>query len=176
MAQRLMADMKDEAGNDTTKIVSVIRSWNMVGCPQVFLHTNGVYGYKDGAPVREEKEFDVIASPLQRKAALGWWNRVGRDLSRRYYEAQDARLARLAGDHNPDEGAPDSAKDAALYQRSGKGDGAGVEGPFSWMDLFATRPEWWGPARKVEFAEYVYERVEEEQVTSSEPRVTGKKK
>lgn len=171
MAQQLQVPVKNAAGGDEVKLVTVLRSWQEAGGAALFLHANGVYGYKDGTPVRDAKEFDIIASPHQREAALAWWRRAGMAMSREHYSAVDERLRRLAGDFVSGVTAEDTTRDAVLYYRRSESGEGELSGPFAWMDLFPERPDWWAQARMVSFLDYTYLRADEAERV--EPPPTG---
>jgi hypothetical protein len=161
MTQRLSVEVKDPAtGAKSTKEVVVIRSWQSVGGAELYLHANGVYGYKNGAPVRGEEEFTIINNPIQNRAAMAWWQRFGKQMAADYYAAEEARLTRLAGDFVHSEDGDDSSRDAALYFRRAvkleEGASPSNDGPFSWMDLFPRRPDWWGQAQEIQFNDWIY--------------------
>lgn len=160
MPQKLYVTETDSrSGKETRKELVVLRAWQDAGGGQLMLFSNGVYGHKDGSPVRDPKEFEIIGSSHHKNAALAWWKRSGKEIARVYYEAIDAEERRRAGDYNPVEGA-DTEKDAVLYYRQDAGSGE-VQGPFSWMDLFPKRPDWWGQSRAVAFDDYEYVRLDE---------------
>jgi hypothetical protein len=160
MAQKLSVEVNSADGKKSIRTVMVIRAWQDNSGSMIMLYANGSYGYKNGEPVISEREFDVITSPVQRQAAKAWWNRTGQDLSAAYYAAKDRREAELAGDFRQVTGA-DSELDMVLYTRTPSGDdGSEPEGPFSWPELFAKRPDWWGQAMSIRFGDYTYEQAE----------------
>lgn len=145
-------------GQETRVEQNVLRTWQDAGGGQVSLFTNGVYGHSDGSPVRRPDEFGLISNKHQRQAAEQWWLRAGKELSKSYYEAIDREERRLSGDYNPAHGA-DTEKDSTLYYRQDVTSGE-IQGPFSWMDLFPKRPDWWGQGRGVAFDDYEYVRAD----------------
>lgn len=156
MPQKLTIEITSVDGTKTQKQVMVIRSWQDASGHALFLFGNGSYGYKNGEPVREESEFGIIGAPLQRKAALAWWNRAGKELSSRYYDAKTQHEARLMGDFAEAPAGGESKFDQVLYYRAPINAPQALEGPFEWMALFTKRPDWWGQARTIAFADYAY--------------------
>ncbi len=160
MAQKLSVEVNSADGKKSIRTVMVIRAWQDNSGSMIMLYANGSYGYKNGEPVISEREFDVITSPVQRQAAKAWWNRTGKELSAAYYAAKDRREAELAGDFRQVTAA-DSELDMVLYTRTPSGcEGGDPEGPFSWPELFAKRPDWWGQAMSIRFGDYTYEQAE----------------
>lgn len=161
MSQTLQVEISDAGGVKTTKTITVLRSWQDGGGAHLFLFGNGSYGYKNGEPVRASTEFSIITSPVQQRAAMAWWERAGAELSKRYYEAKEAHEASMAGDFQEPGGKENSLLDAMLYTRSPQGKPeAKPDGPFTWMDLFSQRPDWWGQALSITFGDFVYQRAE----------------
>lgn len=156
MAQKLMIEVTDAQGGKSQKQVTVIRSWQDASGHAVFLFGNGSYGYKNGEPIKDQAEFGIIGSPIQHKAAMAWWKRAGRELSARYYESKAKHEARLMGDFSEQPAGGDSRLDEVLYFRASVDSMEELEGPFAWMDLFGKRPDWWGQARQIVFADYGY--------------------
>jgi len=156
MPQKLTIEVTSADGTKSQKQVMVIRSWQDASGHALFLFGNGSYGYKNGEPVREESEFGIIGTPIQRKSAMAWWNRAGKELSRRYYEAKANHEARLMGDFAESPAGGESKFDQVLYYRAPVADRSAVEGPFDWPSLFNKRPDWWGQARQIVFADYGY--------------------
>lgn len=158
MPQTMFVKVKTAAGEEAMREVKILRTFSHATKGQIFQHTNGVFGYKDGAPVRTEEELDIITHPLHRKAAQLWWERIGRKMSEKYYAAQLERERARLGDYQPTDGADNTEMDAKLYYRQPVNSAAeeDVEGPFSWMDIFSKRPDWWGQARAIQFMDYQY--------------------
>lgn len=147
-------------------IVQVIvhRSWRDASGAEIFLHANGRYAYRDGSPLRSRDELSII-DPSHRPAALKWWDRTGARESLQFYAARQAQAEARAGDFQ-DSLASSTLLDATLYTRravnkQGKPVGA-VTRPSAWMEWFPQRPDWWGQARSVQFAEFRYDQVVEE--------------
>jgi hypothetical protein len=161
MPQILQVEIIDASGVKATKTINVLRSWQDGGGAHLFLFGNGSYGYKNGEPVRSVDEFNVITSSVQHRAALAWWKRAGEELSLRYYEAKTGREEAMLGDFQTPVESDNSMLDAVLYSRFPQGKPeAKPEGPFSWMDLFPKRPDWWGQALSIAFGDFVYQRAE----------------
>lgn len=161
MPQTLFVELdKTPGGEKQTRAVSVIRSWQAADGSTIMLFSNGSYGYRNGEPVRSAEEFEIIVTPVQIKAALAWWARAGKELSEAYYAAKARREAELAGDFQSMIDSGESDLDAALYTRISVIDPGQVSGPFSWMDLFQRRPDWWGQAMQIRFGDYEYQRAE----------------
>lgn len=143
--------------------VTVLRSWSDISGKHIFLHAHGLYGYKDGSPVRNVTEFDIIGDQNQRRLAVHWWERIGKEYSARYYEAEETRARERIGDFRIEEEINQTVYDAVLYARRPAGIKKGaVSAPRSWMEWFAKRPDWWAQAKKIEFLDYVYEMLDEE--------------
>lgn len=178
MAQKLFVKMKKPDGTATTKAVYVLRSWQESDGRQIYLHANGVYGYKDGSPVMGRDEFDIIGSPNQRKLALAWWDRVGQKLSAAHCQAiEEAEEARQLEGLPAVEG-ESSDLDAMMYaRRATKGKGKKREAwsdPATWPEYgFRSRPDWWGFAEQISIAGHEYEIVAVEQETAVESQESG---
>jgi len=156
--------IKSTDGNEKTKLkeIVVLRSWQLSSGEQIYLHKNGMYGYKSGAPVRSAAEFDkVIGDPLQRKYAHAWWQRTGKAMSEAYYSALEREMEERAGEIQVVEG-PSSELDSIQYVRRPIKDRkkSALSQPCSWMDWFPARPDWWGAASIIEIAGYRYQIVE----------------
>jgi hypothetical protein len=164
MTQKLVVKTKNKDGSENIKHVNVLRSWQDSDGAQVFLHSNGVYGYKGGEPVRSVAELSIISAVHHRRAAESWWERAGRKMADEHYTAIDEQLAAMAGDFAAASGTADSDLDMILYYRTAiKGEGASeVQGPFSWMEIFSNgRPDWWGQAKQINFDDWIYLRAED---------------
>jgi hypothetical protein len=157
MPQQLTIKAKD----GSLKNIQVLRCWQDISGKQVFLHLNGSYAYKDLTPLRSAGEFDIIADPRQKAQALAWWKRAGEAQSKAYYNEQETAALDQTGDFQPEPARAGTEMDAVLYFRRpiGRRKGA-VSAPKSWMEWFGTRPDWWGQARSVDFADYRYEMIE----------------
>jgi len=160
--QTLHVKSKGLDGSEIKKTVKVKRSWQSISGLQVFLHADGTYGFKDGAPVRSENDLkQVITDQIQLEAALGWWNRTGKKQSEAYYTALEKRKRQLAGDFSETAADTSSELDLILYYRRPV-DGDPEEGvaPQTWMEMgFTKRPDWWGRATSISFDDWVYERA-----------------
>lgn len=137
-------------GTEVSVKMKVLRSWQDAGGQQIWLHADGTYGYKNGAPALNVEAFDILPE-LHRKAALSWWHRKGKAASAAYYQRQlaaDAKRAQLQID-DPD--APDTEKEAVLYYTQPADDaGAPLTGPFAYIERFGDRrPDWWGRAQEI---------------------------
>jgi hypothetical protein len=163
MTQKLFIEIAEANGQRTQQEVHVIRSWQQADGSHIFLFANGSYCFRNGAPVRSLADLAVITSPVQHRAAEAWWIRSGEALSKSYYAAVEERERRIAGDFQVDGGAmSDSDLDAVLYLRTSAFEpSAQREGPFSWMDLFQKRPDWWGQANVITFEDWTYQRLAE---------------
>ena len=51
-------------GNTETNITVTYQD---VDGRQIYLHMDGVYGYKDGSPIQKKEELDMIGDPIQRR-------------------------------------------------------------------------------------------------------------
>jgi hypothetical protein len=149
---------------DEMKEIHVLRSWQDISGRQIFLHHNGVYGYKDGTPVKNITEFDIM--PIEhRQQAVAWWKRGGQKLSADHYAEQEKKVQEKAGDFQAMMGDGNTALDSVLYTRRSKKGGA-VSAPRSWMEWFEKRPDWWGQATHIQFNDYIYTMIAVEEVTA----------
>ncbi|MFW5930452.1 MAG: hypothetical protein ACOCQI_01760 [Desulfosalsimonas sp.] len=159
--QVLQLKKRDEEGVERTVGVKVLRSWQDGSGRQLYLHSNGVYGYKDGTPVRTKGELDIIGSSVQREMAKQWWEASGRELSRKFYEEQKQKeRERMADFRVPDSGSQ-TEYDQAMYKRKPVGSKKKEDWsePFAWMEMFDKRPDWWGQAEKITLQGYQYAKV-----------------
>lgn len=161
MAQKLFIKTTDEEGRSSLRPVTVIRSWQVASGAQIFLHTSGIYGYKDESPIKSRDELEIIGDARQRQIAEAWWDRTGRDYSEKYYRRLEAELAaRQDADIFPHDDA--GTFDAVQYVRRPIADrrkNAWSE-PTTWFEWFKSRPEWWGMAGLIEIGNHRYKRVE----------------
>jgi hypothetical protein len=177
MPQKLFVKTTDEEGKSGLKEVHIIRSWQESSGLQLYLHKNGIYGYKDESPVMKVREFDIIGDPIQKKAALAWWNRAGKKLSEEFYKKRDEEIEKGLGYMPVIEG-DDSNLDAAQYIRrliSDRSKKAWSE-PSTWFDWFKEgRPEWWGSANLIEIGHYRYKKMdlENESITNIDENEPG---
>lgn len=163
--QKLTVSVKGKNGPETVKIVNVLRSWHSSSGAALYLfHGTGVYGYADGSPVKDESDLDLIDNPIHRAVAKKWWDARGRVMAESFYAARDAEEARMAGDFQDDAAPSDTALDAVMYQSRSKGKGKAEawSGPFSWVERFSARPDWWGQARSIAFQDLEYRMLEED--------------
>ena len=164
MAQKLFVKTTDQKGNTVMKEVQVIRSWQESSGKQIYLHANGVYGYKDGSPVKKVDEFSIIGDPIQNKMARTWWEQKGKALSRDFYARLEAEIEerQVEGIPIPVEG-ESSDLDSVMYMRrplNAKGKKSLSE-PCTWPEFgFSKRPDWWGQAGMIELGGYHYEVVD----------------
>jgi hypothetical protein len=164
-AGRPIKDPKTGKFIQESKEIYIIRSWSKQNGTQIYLHANGVYGYKDGSPVKSRKELedpDLIGSKIQRDRALAWWDRKGESYSKEFYEKRERMLAEIEDETPVTEKI--SELDAALYMRravSAKG-GASKKysEPSTWFEWFDERPPWWGLLDIAQDAEYYYKKVD----------------
>lgn len=170
--QTLRLKKRDEEGREATVAVQVLRSWQDASGRQIYLHTNGVYGYKDGSPVMSEDELNVIGSPAQRELAKQWWKASGKELSRQFYDEREAAERAAAGDFQTLEDTPNTELDHVLYRRRENKDGKKGKWsePFAWMECFDRRPDWWGQAEQIVLPDWEYQQVKN---VSNQPAVTG---
>lgn len=137
-----------------THEVKIHRSWQDGSGAAIFLHVNGRYAHKDGAPLKRREDLDILP-PAQRKQAQRWWDAVGLVESAKYYKRQEDAAEAEAGDFR-DVLVESTELDAALYTRK-KAKGGAISAPKAWMEFFTKRPDWWGQARLIEFGDYIYE-------------------
>lgn len=143
-------------GDKGLREMKVIRSWQDSQGAQIYLHASGVYGYKDGSPVMDEKEFDIIGDATQKKLALKWWKNKGRKLSREFYEAREQEMEQRQEAEIPTIEGDVSDLDAALYRRR-KGKTGKWSDAATWYEFFKARPDWWGYAENITIAGHTYE-------------------
>lgn len=164
--QILQVKTKGADGIEVKKNVRIVRTWGDISGHAVYLHSDGTYGFKDGAPVTSFEDIKkVIHDPIQLKVAKNWWDRVGEKQSQAYYDALEKRRMRLAGDFS-EVGAEDASdKDMILYRRipADAEDPDDFKTPNTWMEMgFSKRPDWWGQAQVVQFDDFVYIRHDDE--------------
>jgi len=164
--QKLFVKEVGKDGKVGLRAVHIIRSWQESDGNQIYLHHNGIYGYKDGSPVKDKEEFEIISDANQKKLAEAWWDRTGKQISEKYYadrrKAQEARqdgLEAVMGSV--------SDLDAAQYIRrllTDRKKDAWSE-PMSWFECSPDgRPDWWGKASIIEIGNYRYKKLEAESV------------
>lgn len=174
MAQELTVKVTNPDGTSSMKKIYVIRAWQESSGKQIFLFANGVYGYKDESPVRSESEFDAIHNKQQKQAAIFWWKKTGAEYSARFYAEQEAKAAEKAGVYQFELQGSESDLDSILYVRKSakKGKGA-VSDPHPWMKWFSKRPEWWGQATVITFADFTYELIKPDDETTGPQTATA---
>jgi hypothetical protein len=171
MAQDLFIKEVDAVtGKASMRKVSVLRSWQTVEGKQIYLHTNGVYGYKDGAPVKSDQEFDhLIQDAYQLAAARAWWERTGRALSETYYAKKEQESQERQQRMTPVQG--DLTRlDTTVYVRRQENDrrkNAWSE-PATWVSWFTTRPDWWGLATIIDIHGYRYKMIAADQAVGED--------
>lgn len=179
MAQTLYVKVTGADGKPGLKAVQVLRSWQESDGRQIYLHTNGVYGYKDGSPVKDEKELDIIGAPVQRKMALSWWNRVGKDMSAGHYDRETKEIEKRQMEGLPialDGG--ESSLDAVTYVRRPLKDKrkSAFGEPAPWTEYgFQQRPDWWGLASGIDLGAWRYEIVDLDEEVPEEPETPAVK-
>lgn len=162
--QTLWVKTKDAAGNDLKRKILVKRAWTNISGLGVFLHMDGTYGFRDGAPVRSLADIrEVIHDKIQLKAAENWWDRIGEKQSAAYYDALEKRRRLLAGDYTEGPVEGDSDLDMILYSKIPAGEAPeDHQVPNTWMELgFKKRPDWWGQASGIQFDDFLYVKYEE---------------
>ena len=170
MAQTLHVKLRKPDGGETTVKVKVIRSWADSSGRSVFLHSDGRYAYKSGAPLREENELDIISNVHHRRVAQAWWKAIGEERSRQYYEQLDVLEAERAGDHRAVEGS-DSELDMVLYSKRKAGSNDEWSDPLGWIGTFDKRPDWWGIAPFIRFEQWEYQMFDpEDEQGAEEPK------
>lgn len=173
MPQKLSVKKRNDKGEPYRVEVTVLRSWHDAGGKTIYLHSNGVFGYKDGAPVRDFSELAPLASDkMSYQVAERWWNTVGAKASKAYYDAHDEQQRELAmrGLGGGGTGAMDSTSlDMVQYIRrpiKKRSKDAYCE-PSSWPEFFDQRPDWWGAANVIEIDEFRYQIVALEDTASA---------
>jgi len=167
MAQKLFIKVTNPDGTTGQKEINVIRSWQESDGRQIFLHTNGVYGYKDESPVLKKEDLNIISDPTQHRLALNWWDRTGKEMSAGFYDAREKEIERrqLEGVPVPVDGDV-SNLDAMVYIRRPVKDKRkkAFSEASTWPEFgFKVRPEWWGNAGMIELGAYHYEKEEAEE-------------
>ncbi|HAJ28118.1 MAG TPA: hypothetical protein DCG53_12890 [Syntrophus sp. (in: bacteria)] len=156
-----MQELKVKKGDGSYDTVKIHRSFQDISGKHIFHHANGTFGYKDGSPVQNRGELDVIPEP-HRRVALAWWKRVGEKMSSEYYGAIADTQREKAGDFQEELAAVEANTmlDSILYTRRPftKGGKMGaVSDPKPWMEFgFNKRPDWWGQARQIDFLDFRY--------------------
>jgi len=174
--QTLQVKTAGPDGKPFLRDVQVIRSWSNSSGQQLFLHADGVYGYKDGSPMRDKREFELIANEAQRNAALRWWEAKGEALSKRFYEEKTQREIQAAEVAGTDLILQNEADlDACQYiRRPVNNRKASAYGePHTWTHWFDHRPEWWGHAFSIQLGPFYYKRMDPEptpEATAPEPQ------
>lgn len=163
--QVLQIKKRDQNNTEVTVGVKVLRCWHDGSGRSIYLHSTGVYGYKDGTPVRTRAELDMIGSDIHRELAIRWWKNTGQALSEKYYkELADAERARL-DDFVINDQADATEMDQVLYRarpKTKKGEKKAEWGAaFAWMEKFEKRPDWWGQAERIELRGYEYEQCDD---------------
>jgi hypothetical protein len=165
--QTLYLKIVNPDGTAGRKKVTIVRSWHEGSGRIIYLHQNGVYGYKDGSPVKDLRELDTISDPYSKKLAVFWWNSNGKLLSDEYYRKQGEHLERLAA-RAAGQAAPgdNSGCDQIYYMRRPVKNRArsAFSDPATWSSFFDRRPDWWGAANVIEIGEWRYERVDPEAI------------
>lgn len=134
-----------ETGMEEQVHKRVVRCWQESGGREVYLHADGTYGDIHGRPVRDAETLDVIGDPRQKRAALSWWENVGRE-----------KAAKMYGDEKAPARDPDEF--AMYYMYEGKR----PKGPkaVTYRDAgYEYRPGWWGPAELITLDGTTFERV-----------------
>jgi hypothetical protein len=158
MAQKLYVKTTGPDGKAALRKVMVIRSWQESDGRQIYLHANGVYGYKDVSPVKKVDEFSIITDLTQHKMAIIWWNKVGKDMSAGHYDRVNAEVEKrqMEGLQVVVEG-ESSDLDATMYMRRPVKDKRrkAFSEPSTWPEFgFTHRPDWWGFAGVIELGIY----------------------
>lgn len=164
MAQKLRLKVKKPGGADTFINVTIVRSWIDADGRALFLHTNGVYGDKTGAPIKSIHDLDIITNDIQKRLATQWWNMLGKKISAQFYESKEAAMEKLAMESVSDVFTGDNTDlDQTMYIRRPVKTRArsAFSDPFTWSQYFSQRPDWWGSAGVIELGEFRYEMVTE---------------
>jgi len=163
-AQKLYVKTKDEEGNEIQKESHIIAFWTDVAKGAIYLHENGVYGYKDGSPVRAKEELEtIISQPVQRKYALLWWDKVGSKLSKTFYDKKSEEEERRISQALHVQGLGEAVQlDLVQYQRRPTKDrsSAAYGDPTSWTEWFTSRPDWWGLAKTIQIGDWYFRRCD----------------
>ena len=179
MAQKLFVKTTGPHGNPVMKEVNVLRSWQESDGRQIYLHANGVYGYKDGSPIAKAQELDIIGDPTQRKMAQAWWNRVGIQLSGGHYDKLREETEKRQMEGLPVIAEGESNLDAVTYIRRPLKDKRkkAFGDPAPWPEFgFTQRPDWWGQASGIDLGAYRYEILSSEDVDAGDEAESGKGK
>lgn len=165
MPQKLSIKLKSKTGEPFRRDIFIIRSWHDAGGQVIYLHKNGTFGYKDGAPVRSLHDLNLLSSdPAALRQAKLWWDTVGKRISEQYYLEQDARLEELAQRSigSPQAAEDNTSTDMVMYIRRPikvRSRSAYCD-PSVWGAFFDHRPDWWGSAHVIEIGGYRYEIVQ----------------
>lgn len=161
--QKLMVTVKNAAGKEEMKEVTVLRSWATASGASLYLHHGtGIYGYLDGSPVRTEMELNIVDNPAQHALAIRWWKFTGQAKSEAFYAAKDAAEVARMGDFQASGQTPETELDYVMYQTSKEHAPEDWSPPVSWVELFAARPDWWGQAEMIVFKGVAYRRAVDE--------------
>jgi hypothetical protein len=156
--QLLRVKVKQPNGKEETVTMKIIRSWQDASGLEVYLHSNGTYGYKNGRPVKSAEELGIIGDSRQYEAAMRWWENKGGEKSREEYGDTAA----------PKPSAPEIFYHCYPVEHSGELPPAGPYTEFG----FELRPVWWGVARIIEIDGVIYEMERE----TEDPDPGGTKK
>lgn len=170
----------DETGKlkKVEKKIAVIRSWSDSSGKAIYLHANGVYGYKDGSPIRTMQELDIIGTQsLHRNIAISWWERRGKKMSEDYWAAKEESEKKRLLEATPDFATVGiDVRDQALYSRRPAAKRANnlFGDPMHWWEFgFTSRPPWWGLLTKAEDANWYYRLTNPETVGLTKAETTG---
>jgi len=166
--QKLLVKDKDAEGREIMREVYVLRTWGNVTGVRVYLHSNGIYGDKKGAPFRTREELRNLMGACTDDAraiarAMDWWDRFGNKIAEAYWEAEEKRLDQLQAAEFAGMVSDASEVDVILYQRrpSNKRSEEAYTEPTAWHEFgFPDRPDWWGHARTLDMGGWYYRRVE----------------
>ena len=162
--QTLFIETKTADGKPSLKSLTVVRSWMEVDGRQIYLFSNGIYGYKDGAPIESIEEVDRMPSmpELHRQKARHWWDLVGKDASEKFYAARSAEESAQYDASLPTVRGDASDFDAAMYIRRPEKNRSrdAFSEPTTWPGWFDARPDWWGAAPMIVLGEFRYELVD----------------
>lgn len=185
MPQKLFLKYVDpKTGKPGLRTVVVLRAWQEGSGTQLFLHANGVYGDKGGAPIKKKQELKIIGNLAQRAQAEKWWDLVGEKLSKNFFEKEDERQKELAERSVSGLVTTQAADiDGLMYQRRPIKDRrkAAFSDPATWPTWFNARPDWWGFASVIELGDWRYEVAgeagaeEEKEKEEVPPDLTAKK-
>lgn len=145
--QKLLIQTKAPDGRDALTPVHVVRSWHTASGVELYLHSSGVYGYRDGSPVESEEKLRDTVDHGHLAAALAWWASTGKALAARHYT-------------NTATPAPISPKPVLYWRYPAGKRPRNLPAPLGHLEAgFPVKPDWWGAADSITLSGDTYEIV-----------------